>query len=186
MKKIVHGVASALLVFCLGTATNYEKPSPAELMARIPKSPVKHCSSSEGLEDGSCTPGAAITQKVSDICNGISTTTIRPPDEYTDALKIAQIKEYGYHDADPRDYEEDHLISLEIGGHPDDPKNLWPEPHEGVYGSMVKDKVEDWLHAQICAGAMTPQEAQRGIVNDWRQYIDKAGAATHQKVKEVE
>jgi hypothetical protein len=27
----------------------------------------------------------------------------------------------------PKDYEEDHLISLELGGAPRDPKNLWPQ-----------------------------------------------------------
>ena len=27
------------------------------------------------------------------------------------------------------DYQEDHLISLELGGNPTDPRNLWPEPY---------------------------------------------------------
>src|SRR5216683_2609243 len=27
----------------------------------------------------------------------------------------------------PAHYEEDHLVSLELGGHPRDPRNLWPE-----------------------------------------------------------
>jgi len=30
----------------------------------------------------------------------------------------------------PSHYEEDHFISLEVGGHPKDPKNLWPEMYE--------------------------------------------------------
>ena len=29
----------------------------------------------------------------------------------------------------PSDYQEDHLVSLELGGHPTDPRNLWPEPY---------------------------------------------------------
>jgi hypothetical protein len=69
------------------------------------------------------------------------------------------------------DYEEDHLISLEVGGDGSDPNNLWPEPHDGKYNSYLKDKVENWLHKQICSGAMTPQEAQKGIAADWRQYV---------------
>ena len=186
MKMIARGMALTLLVFCLGTKANYHNPSLAELEARIPANPVQHCSSHDGLQDESCTPGAVLTRKKSDICNAISTTTIRPPDEYTNALKVAQIKEYGFADTNPQDYEEDHLISLEIGGHPDDPKNLWPEPHDGVNGSRVKDNVENWLHKQICAGAMTPREAQRGIVKDWRQYIAKAGPASPMDLKEVE
>ena len=173
-------------IVCLGTKAGYVRPSLEELMKRVPASPTEHCAIDEGLEDTSCTPGLPLTTSKSDICNNVSTKTVRPPSEYTDALKKAQIIEYGFTDTDPRDYEEDHLISLEIGGHPDDPKNLWPEPHEGAYGSVVKDKVENWLHKEICSGAMTPEEAQKGIVEDWRQYIDQANAATHRKVKEVE
>jgi len=53
-----------------------------------------------------------------------------PPENYTHELKIEQIREYGYSDINLRDYEEDHLIPLELGGNPTDPKNLWPEPFE--------------------------------------------------------
>src|SRR5664279_6067090 len=55
--------------------------------------------------------------------------TIRPPaSSYTNALKRQQIVAYGYPDTDPRGYEEDHLIALELGGAPSDQRNLWPEP----------------------------------------------------------
>jgi hypothetical protein len=38
------------------------------------------------------------------------------------------------------------LISLELGGHPNDPRNLWPEfPHS----PNAKDKVGDELHKKI-------------------------------------
>jgi hypothetical protein len=43
------------------------------------------------------------------------------PVNYTDALKRQQIREYGYANTRISDYEEDHLISLELGGHPNDP-----------------------------------------------------------------
>ena len=36
--------------------------------------------------------------------------------------------EYG-ETGSPSDYQEDHLISLELGGNPTDPRNLWPEPY---------------------------------------------------------
>jgi hypothetical protein len=169
------------LVFCLGAKSNYVKPTLPVLLARVPTNPVKHCTSLDGLPDAACTPGAVLTTRKSDICNGVSTSTIRPPDEYTDKLKVAQITQYGWDDTDTGDYEEDHLISLEIGGQPDDPKNLWPEPHEGVYGSLVKDRVENWLHKQICNGSISVADAQKGIRTDWRQYISQAP-----KVNEVE
>jgi hypothetical protein len=95
----------------------------------------------------------------------------KPSSSYTTKLKREQIVEYGYEDTNLADYEEDHLISLEIGGDGSNPKNLWPEPHTGKYNSFVKDKIENWLHKQVCSGAMTPEEAQHGIATDWRQYL---------------
>ena len=81
-------------------------------------------------------------------------------------MKIEQIKEYGYKDTNTADYEEDHLISLEIGGNPTDPKNLWPEPYAKP-GAHEKDQVENFLHSEICAGKITLQQAQISIVKDW-------------------
>jgi len=37
------------------------------------------------------------------------------------------MKKYGYPLADARDYEEDPLVPLCLGGAPQDPANLWPE-----------------------------------------------------------
>jgi hypothetical protein len=143
------------------------------------------CHSVDGLPDPACTPGAVRTTDANNICHGGSTKQFRPPTSYTNALKIAQIKEYGYSNTKPGDYEEDHLISLELGGDGKDPKNLWPEPHLGTNNSFEKDKVENWLHKQICSGVMTPQDAQTGIATDWRQYLPRvAGKAT--KSKEVQ
>ena len=52
--------------------------------------------------------------------------------------------------------------------------NIWPEPHTGKYSSLIKDKVENWLHKQICSGAISPEGAQQRIDTDWRQYIPNA------------
>ena len=102
------------------------------------------------------------------ICNRRwSTKSIRPPVSYTTHLKVEQIREYGYADHSLRDYEEDHFIPLELGGHPTDPKNLWPEPFDTSIpdgGAHFKDKVENYLHAQVCSGSMTLEEAQKEIV----------------------
>jgi hypothetical protein len=122
------------------------------------------------------TPGATnpdITQaNVRDtICNPRwSTKSIRPPASYTNRLKIEQIREYGYSDSILRDFEEDHFIPLELGGSPTDPKNLWPEPFETSIpdgGAHAKDKVENYLHAEVCAGSLTLDQAQREITEDW-------------------
>jgi hypothetical protein len=58
----------------------------------------------------------------------------------------------------PRDFQEDHLISLELGGHPTDPRNLWPEPYPRA--SQV-DRIENDLNAQVCSGALSLADAQR-------------------------
>ena len=122
------------------------------------------------------TPGAAnpnITQdNIRDtICNPRwSTRNIRPPVEYTNHLKVEQIGEYQYSDTSLGNYEEDHLIPLELGGHPSEPNNLWPEPYTTSIpdgGARYKDKVENYLHAQVCAGGLTLDQAQKEITGDW-------------------
>ena len=131
--------------------------------------PNPSCHSVNGLPDAHCTPGVVRTTDKNVICTQ-KTGDIRPPASYTTKLKIQQIKEYGYSDKNPQDYEEDHLISLELGGDPTDPKNLWPE----APGSPnPKDKVENYLHRQICSGNMTVQDAQKGIATNWKQYINQ-------------
>jgi hypothetical protein len=89
---------------------------------------------------------------------------------YTNRLKTEQIREYADADTTPRDYEEDHLIPLELGGNPKDPRNLWPEPYDTSIpngGARYKDKVENYLHNQVCSGNLTLDQAQKEIVNDW-------------------
>lgn len=60
-------------------------------------------------------------------------------------------------------YEIDHLISLEIGG-ADNTENLWPQP---IAQARMKDKLEDYLHRQVCGGKMTLLQAQDYIRLDW-------------------
>ena len=69
------------------------------------------------LPDPGLTPGAlnpAVTEATIDttICVRGWTRSVRPPAEYTEALKRRQIREYGYADRRLRSYEEDHLIPL--------------------------------------------------------------------------
>jgi hypothetical protein len=55
-------------------------------------------------------------------------------------------------------HQEDHLISLELGGHPTDPRNLWPEPRP--HAEQV-DKIENELNRRVCAGEISLAEGQR-------------------------
>jgi hypothetical protein len=91
------------------------------------------------------------------ICKRGWTRTIRPPTAYTDVLKRKQMRAYGF--AGPASgYQEDHLISLELGGHPTDPRNLWPEPYPRA---ARVDTIENELNAQVCSGALSLDAAQR-------------------------
>lgn len=114
----------------------------------------------------STSPGSidpAATKKK--ICTVGYTSTIRPPESYTYALKVKQLKALKYKDQKTADYEEDHYIPLELGGNPTDPKNLWPELWADA---RVKDKEENSLHADVCNGRITLAQAQAKILADWK------------------
>ncbi len=108
------------------------------------------------------TPGVlnpAVTQATirGTICRRGWTKTIRPPVGYTNDLKLRQLLRYGLH-GPPSAFQEDHLISLELGGHPTDPRNLWPEPYPRA---SAVDRIENDLNHRVCAGSLTLADAQR-------------------------
>lgn len=127
------------------------------------------------LPDRAVTPGAtnsAVTQDdiSSTICVSGWTTTVRPPSSYTSGLKLDQLRAgYTYNgDLNPSDYEEDHLIPLELGGAPSDVRNLWPEPSNAAAGSSgAKDQLENKLHSVVCSGQLALATAQQAIATDW-------------------
>jgi hypothetical protein len=92
----------------------------------------------------------------STVCTSGWTRTVRPSTEYTNALKLRQMREYG-ETGPPSAYQEDHLISLELGGDPDDPRNLWPEPYPRA---ARVDGIENDLNRRVCDGSLTLVEAQ--------------------------
>lgn len=79
---------------------------------------------------------------------------MRPPEQFTYELKRRQILEYGYNDRRLRDYEEDHLIPLDLGGAPRDPRNFWPEPRYPADGWTAdkNNELEAKLARQVCSG----------------------------------
>ena len=95
------------------------------------------------------------------ICRPGWTRTIRPPVRYTNALKLTQMKERHLPGA-PSSYELDHYLPLELGGHPTNPLNLWPELWSQA---RVKDKWENALNRAVCALRMSLRAAQEKIKN---------------------
>jgi hypothetical protein len=61
---------------------------------------------------------------------------------------------------------------LELGGS-NDLKNLWPEPAEPRPGFHEKDRVENYLHRQVCSGRMSLADAQKQIQTDWLAVYEK-------------
>ena len=92
--------------------------------------------------------------------------TVRPPESYTESLKRQQIAQYGYKDTQLADYEEDHLIPLELGGDGYAAANLWPEPYAGT-GARVKDTVENRLKVLVCDGQLELRADQQAIATNW-------------------
>ena len=108
------------------------------------------------------TPGALnpdVTQATigTTICVAGWTKTVRPSVGYTNGLKLRQMRDYG-ETGRASDYQEDHFISLELGGDPTDPRNLWPEPYPRA-GEV--DRLENELNADVCSGKLSLAEAQR-------------------------
>ncbi|WP_204982075.1 hypothetical protein [Streptomyces mobaraensis] len=134
-------------------------------------------SAKEPLPDPRCTPGAvspAVTPSTltQTICRPSGyTKSIRPPVSVTGPEKRANAASYGY-TGDLHDAEYDHLVSLELGGDPNDPRNLWVEPpspghRPGGGPNNPKDQVESKLHTAICSGRVQIRDAQRAIATDW-------------------
>ncbi|MFF3585532.1 hypothetical protein ACFYX7_53425, partial [Streptomyces mirabilis] len=82
---------------------------------------------------------------------------------------------YRYSDTSMSDYEEDHLVPLELGGAPRDPGNLWPEPHYGTKTASTKDGTETKLKNAVCNGTITLSAARSAIKNKWTTALQVTG-----------
>jgi hypothetical protein len=136
------------------------------------------CREHDGLPDRRCTPGA-IRKRVSlaTVCAAGYSHSVRPPESYTEPLKLHQIRAYALHGR-VREYEEDHLVPLSIGGSPRDPANLWPEPRNGPYNAEQKDELETWTARVACSGRIPLARLQHEMATDWTQLYRDAGGAS--------
>jgi hypothetical protein len=135
----------------------------------------------DDLPNPQLTPGDADPSvSASDLCPTASTSVRR---NVSAAEKAQVFKEYGLvgnhtgycENDDPHGCEVDHLISLELGGS-NDIRNLWPQPYAGtIWNAHAKDRLENRLHAMVCNGEISLQDAQREIATDWvaayRKYL---------------
>ncbi len=147
-----------------------ETPSAAPATAQTAGAPqwgrqtkTSDCVASGGLQDKACTPGDILSATKDDVCKSGYAQSVR---NVPDSVKQAVYQEYGIASRSPGQYEVDHLVSLELGGS-NDISNLWPEAAEPKPGFHEKDQVENYLHDQVCSGAMSLQDAQVKIATNW-------------------
>jgi hypothetical protein len=116
------------------------------------------------LPDASLTPGDALDVTAKDICQPGYAGRVR---NVPQAVKEQAYKEYGITHRAKGEYEVDHLISLELGGS-NSIKNLWPQSYQTKpWNAHVKDKLENALHEDVCAGKIDIKAAQRKIATNW-------------------
>src|SRR5882672_5431590 len=113
--------------------------------------------------DATLTPGAVLTTDAATVCQPGYSKSVR---HTSGKLKAAIYREYRL-DKSESHFEVDHLISLELGG-ADVATNLWPQSYDTEpWNAHTKDRLEDRLHALVCAGRLPLERAQREIAADW-------------------
>ena len=162
------GVAAADVPIGPGPTNYTEQPQPAPGACHY-----RTAANGQTLPDPNCTPGAIspkVTQDtlVTTICRTGYTKSIRPPASITEIEKHENAAAYGY-SGSLKDVEYDHLVPLEIGGDPNDPRNLWIEPGASP---NPKDGVESRLHELVREGTVPLAAAQEAIAADWTTALD--------------
>jgi hypothetical protein len=115
------------------------------------------------LPDYHCTPGTSFsTVTARQVCTPGYSKGVR---DVSEALKRKVYLAYGIRRHAPGAYEVDHLVSLELGGN-NSQRNLWPERQPGARG---KDRLENSLHARLCAGDISLRKAEAEI-RHWTAY----------------
>jgi len=180
MKQIIYllGLLAALTIVFSGcssiTITAPNSTPTAGTTGGVPhwgvQTKTSGCVAHDALADSACTPGAILATGTKDaICQSGYSSGVRnvPTSE-----KNQVYAEYGITHHSPGQYEVDHLVSLELGGS-NDISNLWPELASPKPGFHETDKVENYLHAQVCSGAISLQQAQIEIATNWLAVYNK-------------
>lgn len=184
-KIAVAGGVAAVAVAGTVVVMNSPTPAPAAVVVTLAVGPgpttyvvqpqpapgscqYRTAADGQTLPDPACTPGATNPKVTPDtlsqtICQSGYTASIRPPLPITRAEKRKSAEAYSFHGS-LADAEYDHLIPLELGGDPNDPRNLWVEP--GTIPN-AKDRIEHRLKALVCAGKVSLTVAQEAIATDW-------------------
>ncbi len=122
--------------------------------------------------DNAMTPGIA-NPKVKQsninktICNARWLKAQMPSASYLNKEKGRQLRQVTFAVADAKAFTEDHRIPIELGGHPRHPKNLWPQSTTIAWNAVAKDKLEAYVHGEVCAGRMKLADGRAIFQRDW-------------------
>ena len=159
---------TAVFLSACGAMSSSTTPATAHIGQRTK---TANCVASGALPDSACTPGSIISTATREqICVSGYARNVR---NVTDAEKNQSYAEYDITTHGPGQYEVDHLISLELGGS-NDIANLWPEAAEPRPGFHEKDQTENYLHDQVCSGAVALDQAQAQIATNWLDVYNRS------------
>jgi len=86
-------------------------------------------------------------------------------DKVSEETKVLVFESYHISYPTKKDYQLDKYIPMELGGS-NDIRNLWPQGVKNP-GYKEKDKVEQYLYQEMCAGKINITTAQEMIKKDW-------------------
>jgi hypothetical protein len=174
MKSAKLAIAAICLIVSIpvfAAETEHNLPdstkTPGDRLATVPDEKTASCLSE--LMGGTVSEGEAISLTM--ICTPGYSKCIRNVPAATkhkvyEAYSDPDGNHHGFCDVQ-QGCEVDHLISIEIGGSNDE-KNLWPQPYSGqTWNAHVKDRLENWYHANVCNGRVSLGIAQKEISTDW-------------------
>jgi hypothetical protein len=145
------------------------------------------------LPDPACSPGAVNPTVTVAVLTATGFTTDCLRDKATSANRKEvtyqwyKIPKPAHNSGQGMVCELDHIISLEIGG-ADTLENIWPQcgPSRAVLRNRFfkqKDAVEHFLAGEVAAHRMALADVQRGIAEDWTQFLPAARQAAAVKKK---
>ena len=165
--RLCAAAGAALLLAALAIGAFAPRAHAAEWTAPDGRT-VQQLIAAHVLPDPALTPGVLNPDVTPDtikatVCVAGWTATVRPSTGFTDRLRDADTPA----GSKPLDGELDHLISIEDGGAPADPRNLWWMVYGDLYGARVKDVLETKVKRLLCAGVITLDEARAALSPNW-------------------
>jgi hypothetical protein len=175
-RQVVLALLGTFLLYGCGSSSSTSPPKSHS--TRIQGRPLGQRTKTHGcvvhtaLQDSACTPGEILRGATkAQICVLGYSRRVR---RVSSSTKRRVFAEYGVRRHPLGSYEVDHLVSLELGGS-NGIANLWPEAAEPRPGFHEKDRVENYLHAQVCAGKISLAKAQQEIATNWLAVYHSAG-----------